>query len=258
MHIKDFLLSLPKVYNKVSGMLEINGTVLGLFTNSTYTPYIIGKNMDFILISNATVFYAHGNGQEGDRGLIIGAHGVIKVNNTTKIEGVVLHHCKLLTGCVHVNEEIRLQVDCDWRLGVNKHHTATHILYGILRELFGGNIIRTGLLISNTYGRFECNLSKPLNTTEKALIEQKVREVITQDENVFTMEMEYDIAKAHGALHLTDRIDTSLVRCILVPYANIIVSHGTHVQNTKELKNFTIIRDEELSYGIRGIDITCM
>lgn len=256
MQIKEFLRSTPKVENRISNLLEINGKVLELFVDSKQVEYVANKDVEFILVANDTTFYPHSNGQEGDRGLIVSSHSVIKVLNTTTEHNVVLHHCKLLTGCIHVNEHIQLIVDSDWREGINRHHTAAHILYGILRDLFGKNIHRTNLSVNNISGKLECNLSAPLSASDKEAIYKKMKPILEKDDHVFTILMTYDIAKSQNALHVQEKAGQHLVRCMMCPHV-LIVSDGTHVENSKDLGKFTILKDVEGAQGSRIIEFTC-
>ena len=73
---------------------------------------------EFYLIANQTPFYGESGGQVGDIGRINGKDFAIEVTDTKKkIDGMVVHCCKMIDGTVKTGDIASFEVDAlsPWR-----------------------------------------------------------------------------------------------------------------------------------------------
>ncbi|MDR3554763.1 MAG: alanine--tRNA ligase [Syntrophobacteraceae bacterium] len=114
------------------------------------------EGMEVELITASTPFYGASGGQVGDRGVITGATGKITVLDTLKLPGNLLVHAgKIETGALHVADPVHLVVDAQLRKDTEIHHTATHILHAVLRQVLGDHVKQAGSLVAPDRLRFD-------------------------------------------------------------------------------------------------------
>ncbi len=100
------------------------------------------------LVLDRTVFYARSGGQPGDSGLLRWDGGEVRVADTIKRDGRLLH---VLEGDPPpVDERVTAEIDWDRRHTLMRTHTALHALSGIVyrdygAKVTGGNISEPGV-----------------------------------------------------------------------------------------------------------------
>ena len=91
-----------------------------------------------------TPFYAESGGQAGDKGVIKGVEGYIKVNDTVKLPDGKFVHKGTVVGTVAVGESVSAEVDKANRLATARNHTTTHLLHKVLKEILGEHVNQAG------------------------------------------------------------------------------------------------------------------
>jgi alanyl-tRNA synthetase len=234
---------------------EIKSKVLMIFKDGIQVNNINNINEEFLLITEASCFYPRGGGQEGDVGEIFNNNSKIEVINTTKKNKTIIHHCKLIEGEININEEVTLKINEEWRKGTSIHHTSTHILHAILQELFGEDLEQKGSFITKDKFRFDFNFNRSLTLDEKKLIEEKFNNIINKGIDI---NIEYkSLKEAEEAGRLTGVEYEDIVRIINIPNVSYVLCGGTHLTNTKTIKNFKIISEKSIGSGIRRIEVKC-
>lgn len=97
---------------------------------------------DGMVVTDATLFYPHGGGQPGDRGVFITADGrTLPVNDTRKGEqGRVCHFLDPAHG-LEVGQSVTQQIDWPRRWAHMRMHTALHLLsVAVPHGVTGGSI----------------------------------------------------------------------------------------------------------------------
>ena len=101
------------------------------------------------IITDRTPFYGESGGQVGDRGIMEGEGGTAEVTDTKKpLPNIIVHHALVKKGALWVGDEVGLKVNEKLRHGAETHHSATHILHAVLREVLGKHVGQAGSLVA--------------------------------------------------------------------------------------------------------------
>ena len=182
----------------------------------------------------ATAFYPTGGGQPCDTGTIEGVDGrafhVAEVSKSTAEISHLLDAPGLLPGT-----PIRGRVDWPRRLAHMRHHTALHILSGVVFRRFGSGI--TGGQIYVDRARMDFSLPEFNPQLAEELIEA-MNEVVRQNlpirvRFVSRAEIERDPSLVRVAAHLVPDVDP--VRLIDIEGFDVQADGGTHVRSTAEV-----------------------
>ncbi|MFT4310158.1 MAG: alanine--tRNA ligase [Candidatus Woesearchaeota archaeon] len=134
-----------------------------------------------------------------------------------------------------------------------KLHTATHILNQALRNVIDKNITQKGSNITPERLRFDFNFDRKLTPEELTAIENEVNRVINLQLDISTYETTPQQAQQQGAQsEFGARYPDKVTVYDVGTYAKEICM-GPHVNNTKELGHFKIIKEEASAAGIRRI-----
>ncbi len=143
---------------------------------------------------------------------------------------------------------------------VTKYHTATHLLHAALRKVLGDkNISQRGSDITAERLRFDFSFPRKLTEEEKKKIEDLVNEMIKMNLSVKKEEMPYEEAIKSGALAFFKGKYPSIVSVCTIynPENNEVFSKeicgGPHVNETGEIGQIKILKEESSSAGVRRI-----
>ena len=241
------------------------GKVLSLVQNGKKLEQISKFGEKFTLITNQTPFYGESGGQMGDIGIIESPHCKIQVLNTMKFLGKVIGHvCRLDEGIVSINDVVKMSIDLSYRKHLKMHHTATHILHAVLRDVLGRHVTQKGSLVAEDKLRFDISHPKALTKTEIKLVEEKVNQIISDNSKVVTKLMSTDQAMEAGAMALFGEKYDAEVRVVSLgafedntnPYSFELCG-GTHVKRAGDIGAFKILSESAIAAGIRRIEAVC-
>lgn len=239
--------------------------VLAIIINGARTRQVSEKDKKFTLITNQTPFYGESGGQMGDIGFITSQHCKIKVLDTLKYLGKIYGHvCELEEGLITENDEIKLTIDSHYRKYLRMHHSATHILHAVLRNVLGNHITQKGSLVARDRLRFDISHPSSLTPAEINLIEDKVNKIIVDNSIVHTKLMSTDSAIESGAMALFGEKYENEVRVVSMgneddkdnPYSFELCG-GTHVSRTGDIGIFKIVSENAIAAGVRRIEAVC-
>lgn len=134
-----------------------------------------------------------------------------------------------------------------------KYHTLAHLLLAALQKIYGKEVIQKGSNITSERLRFDFNVDHKLSNEEIKNIEDLVNEYIKSNTLVNLEEMTYEDAKKSGAHGTFDNKYGNIVKVYTIGNISKEICNGPHVENTKELGTFKIIKEESSSAGIRRI-----
>jgi alanyl-tRNA synthetase len=132
-------------------------------------------------------------------------------------------------------------------------HTATHLLHKALRDMFGTDLHQTGSNITSERVRFDFNFERKLEDSEIAEIEKTVNGKIAENLPVHFEIMPIARAKETGAIGLFDEKYAEDVKVYFIGDYSKELCGGPHVNFTSEIKQFKIIKQENIGHGQRRI-----
>ncbi len=240
-------------YNEIVSSAKILFVISG--TDDLVIADAAGAGEPVTVILNQTPFYAQSGGQAGDVGEIKGEDFIVRVTSTKKTpEGLILHSGIVEEGVVLTGSNVTAIVNKSKRVATARNHTTTHILHKALKEVLGEHVAQSGSDVSPERLRFDFSHFAAMTQKEKDIVEQKVNEVILDNDVVETKVMSIDEAKSSGAMALFDEKYGDSVRVVSVGDYSKELCGGTHLQSTAEACLFKIISETGVAAGVRRIE----
>jgi alanyl-tRNA synthetase len=149
----------------------------------------------------------------------------------------------------------------DDKQNTKRHHTAAHLMLQALRMTLGNHIEQRGSNINEDRLRFDFTHPEKMTADQIQKIEDIVNEQINKKMPVSYQEMTLQQAKEYGALGVFEHKYGDLVKVYTMGDPSTgsgqvfskEICGGPHVDNTSELGNFKIIKEESSSAGVRRI-----
>ena len=136
---------------------------------------------------------------------------------------------------------------------VTRMHTATHLLHAALHQVLGPTALQKGSNITAERLRFDFTWPQPMTAEEKAKVEELVNKWI-QDGIAVTKKMTtVEEAKKEGAMALFGAKYGDQISLYTIGDVSKEICCGPHVENTKELGSFKIVKEQSSSAGVRRI-----
>jgi alanyl-tRNA synthetase len=232
-----------------------DATIIGIVIQDQFSN-MIEENSSGLLILNQTPFYPEKGGQVGDSGVI--EHHLAKFaveKTTTPFPGIIVHHGKVVKGTFLTGEPVQASIDQGRRDQIKIHHTATHLLHKALQDVLGDHIKQAGSLVDADRLRFDFSHHKALSQEELKTIEKAVNQKIHEHRNVKTYEKEYEEIKSSTDIKqfFGDKYG-KVVRVVDIDLYSKELCGGTHVENTKDLLLFRIVKESSIGSGVRRIE----
>ena len=213
-----------------------------------------GEEVD--IITDKTPFYGESGGQVGDRGTIEGEKGLAQVLDTKKPLPVIFVHSALVKkGTLTVGDDVELKVDKKFRYGVETHHSTTHILHAVLREVLGTHVGQAGSLVAPGRLRFDFTHHSSIDASDIRKMEDIINERIRWDDNVvIETDVNYDDAIKKGAMAFFEEKYGDKVRVVSIGDYSTELCGGTHLESAGEAGLLKIVSEGASSAGVRRIE----
>ena len=226
------------------------------------------KDGKYLLIFDKTSFYAESGGQVGDQGKIYSDNFVGKVLDVQKQKDIFIHTVEFEKGIAEENKTYKLVVDGElfvgneyelvvnrnYRLNIEKNHTATHLLHKALREVVGTHVQQAGSLVDSEKLRFDFSHYEALTAEQLSKIEDIVNEKIREGIEVKVSHHSIEEAKKLGAMMLFGDKYGDVVRVVDVPDFSTELCGGTHIDNIGKIGLFKIVSEGGIAAGVRRIE----
>ena len=237
-------------------VFQTQSTILCLFDENFKKVASLSKQNGWLMLDR-TPFYAQGGGAVGDSGWLLGTNGKVAiVLDTRNFFGKDL--CKIeALSTLEVGDKLEAQVDKERQLEIRKHHSATHLLHFILREILGNSVTQAGSLVEENRLRFDFSHPQALSADELESIEKRVNDLIAQCLPSEIQELSLEEAKDKGAMALFGEKYGQRVRVVGFESAGCELCGGLHIDNTGKIGSFYILKESGVSSGVRRIEAVC-
>lgn len=255
----------PKIESKILALI-INGNIILNKASES-----INKDVDSIVneiignydtesgkgeigvVLDKTLCYSTQGGQISDKAIICTKNFNFDINNVKKINGYVIHYGKLvqtdLRKCI---EELQLKDDClvfikpEFRIGVMKHHTATHLLHASVQQVIGAVYLRNYIIIPQSLKCQFNSFGESLSLKQLNEIEELINNIITANVPVTTRILNTSELLAENSVtfipgEIYPYKDIRLVDIDFRDLKSKEACSGTHVLKTGELEYFCFL-----------------
>ncbi len=228
--------------------------VLAVCVGEEVTGSIAGGESGIIVLDK-TPFYAEMGGQTADHGVILVGDCRFEVTNVQKDKGgKYLHHGKLRSGTIKVDDVVLASIDVERRNAIMRAHSATHLLQKALSSVLGDHVHQAGSLVEPDHLRFDFTHYNALTAEELAKVDSLVQSAVLEGYGVDIREMPIEDAKKMGATALFSEKYGDTVRVVNMGGYSIELCGGTHLDNTAKVGPFLIESEGSVASGVRRIE----
>lgn len=239
--------------NLLAEKVPETGKVLAIYREGKFVDTLNAGEKGSIVLDR-TPFYAESGGQVGDQGILcIENKAFFKVLDTIKQGHTHLHLGKLEKGVLHIDDEVKAEVDAKRRAATVLNHTATHLLHKVLKDVLGEHALQKGSLVEPDRLRFDFAHSSPMTEEELRLTEQRVNDMVRANFAGVVHVTTPEEAMASGAVALFGEKYGSKVRVVRFG-ASVELCGGTHADHTGDIGIFKITSETGVAAGIRRIE----
>ena len=192
----------------------------------------VGENF---VVLDRTCFFPRGGGQVGDTGVLSGVRVFDTVRDGEEVRHIIEGNIVFYPG-----QAVHGVIDWDRRYRIMRLHSASHLVYYVMKEVFGPKCIPTSSgLLDDLKDRSDYLFDNPLDRAKLAEVEERVNGLITDG-----------IPITHGQESDGERF---LWKVALFPGMEC---GGTHVKNTAEIGQISIKRGSKPGKGKERIELT--
>lgn len=195
------------------------------------------------VVLDQTVFYPRGGGQPGDTGTLQWAGGSVRVTDTVKRSGLLLHQVEGKPPSV--GTEVHSRIDWERRHILMRTHTALHVLTAVVFRDFGAKV--TGGNMEPGRARMDFELDS-ISVEFGREVEQRLNTALNEGHEVsvrFTPRAEAlcdpDLIRTKVNL-IPESVDP--IRVIEIGDIDKQADGGTHVANTREVGPVAVVKTE--------------
>jgi len=236
--------------------LEVEGAkIIGIIAGGKLCDEIdeIDHEHPITVVLDKTPFYGEMGGQVGDTGELT-AEGLRFEVLDAQVDGhFTLHHGHLREGQIGLGDAVTARVDVARRRGIQRAHSATHLLHYALRKHLGQHAEQQGSKVDRDLLRFDFTNPKPVSRDQLVQIENEINAKILDGDCVDAKNMPLARARKAGAMMLFGEKYPDVVRVIAMGDYSKELCGGTHLANTGQVGLLKITGEESVAAGTRRI-----
>ena len=235
--------------------LSSDGAVTGILGGGELSE-AVKAGEDARIFTDVTPFYGESGGQTGDVGRMTGEGFEAAVLDTKKpFPTLFVHYVRVEKGEARVGDRVRMEVDPGFRKSVAIHHTSTHVLNAVLKEVLGTHVNQAGSFVGPDRLRFDFSHHSSIEKRQLDSIEEIANERIRRDDPVETLtDVPYDEAIKGGATAVFEEKYGDRVRVVGIGDYSRELCGGTHARASGEIGMMKIVSESASSSGVRRIE----
>jgi alanyl-tRNA synthetase len=214
-------------------LIEFSGKVLKIF-------------VDKYVVLDKTAFYPTSGGQLTDTGYMNGS----RVTDVFKQGNVILHTVE--NPAFEEGDEVSCKIDWERRKQLAQHHTATHIINGVAKQLLGEHIWQAGAEKTPDKSRLDITHYAALSPKERQKIQDMANEVVVQDIPVESKIYMRDVAERKFGFRLYQggAVPGKELRVVKIGDLDVEACGGTHLKSTGEVEHIEITGSTKIQDGV--------
>jgi misacylated tRNA(Ala) deacylase len=228
-----------------------------LFSTDAYIRSVkatVAEMYDQGVVLDKTIFYAQSGGQPGDTGWLRWKGGEVRVADTFKQDGQIVHQVE--GAAPPEGTKINAELDWERRYLLMRTHTALHALSGIVFRDYGAKV--TGGNMEPGIARMDFELAT-MSQEFGLIVEEKLNTELEKDRPVTV-----SFLRRAAALADPDLIRTKVnlipanvdpIRVIDIEGLDRQADGGTHVRSTAEVGRVRVTKTESKGKGFKRMRI---
>jgi alanyl-tRNA synthetase len=239
--------------------IEAEATVMGIIAGEPPHDHLcdkmeeVGHANKVRVVLDRTPFYGESGGQVGDIGKLVGDGVEFVVADTQKDGQLIVHEGHLAKGVLREGAKVKAIVDAKRRAGIQRAHSATHILHYALQKNLGTHAQQQGSKVDDDWLRFDFTNLAPVSPEQLAAIQSDVAQQVAAAAPVKWETLPLADARKQGAMMLFGEKYPDPVRMVSMGAFSRELCGGTHLRNTGEVAAFEVLAEEGVSAGTRRI-----
>jgi alanyl-tRNA synthetase len=213
---------------------------------------IVLYSHDKKVILNQTAFYPEGGGQPCDLGYFIANGKKVNVINVQKYDDSIVH---FLDNDIPVNSRVKGFIDYNRRKQLMIHHSATHLLLGIMRQYFGNHVWQSSVKKDINESRIDITHYRKITLDDIKNIENMCLQAIEENRKITVASVSWNNAIETFGFRLFEGgvPVSSKIRVVTIDGIDSEGCGGTHLDSTGSIGFIKIIRTETIQEGIQRI-----
>jgi alanyl-tRNA synthetase len=189
------------------------------------------------VVLDQTFFYPRGGGQVSDTGVI----DSIRVTEVLDRDDGTIAHILEKPLPSRIGDFVHGKIDWEKRYRTMRLHSASHILYYVMQQVFGGEAKPASSgLVDEKKDRTDYLFDASLDREKLREAERKINEITGEEREIKTWN---DVSQGGKRMWK------------LEPFP-VMMCGGTHVRNTKEIGEIEVLRGKKPGRGKERIEIT--
>lgn len=240
-------------YETTTESAVIKGLVSGDGDDAKLLDDAAASETELRVVLDRTPFYGESGGQVGDSGTLTTDSAEFTVERTEKDGSLFVHFGCLTKGKLKSGETVTASVDVQRRDGIQRAHSATHILHYALQKHLGSHAQQQGSKVDEDWLRFDFTNLEPVGAKILATIESDVHDRVAAKDAIKWETLPLAEARAAGAMMLFGEKYPDPVRMVSMGEFSKELCGGTHLTNTHQVDQFEILGEEGVSAGTRRV-----
>jgi alanine--tRNA ligase len=220
------------------------------YSDIDFTGTVLKILEDKYVVLDRTAFYPTSGGQMTDTGEMDGN----VVTDVFKQGNVILHTVE--NPAFKEGDEVSCKIDWERRKQLAQHHTATHIINGVAKELLGEHIWQAGAEKTVDKSRLDITHYAALTQKERQKIQDMANEIVAQDIPVESKIYRRDVAEREFGFRLYQggAVPGKELRVVKIGDLDVEACGGTHLKSTKEVEHIEITGSTKIQDGVVRIE----
>ena len=205
------------------------------------------KIIDKMVILDQSVAYPTSGGQLHDIGKINGQ----EFNDVFK-QGNYIVHILDEKPRFKQGDNVKIEVDKNWRKQLSQHHTATHIVNAAAREVLGSHVNQAGAKKKLKESQLDITHYKQIPKDKLIEIEKKANQVVEEGINLnLSFIPRSEAEKKYGmTIYQGGAVPGKNLRIVEIPNIDVEACGGTHLNNTSETGKIKIFKSKKIQDGV--------
>lgn len=218
---------------------------------SDFNAIVLHSGKDYI-ITNQTAFYPEGGGQPTDLGTFTYKGKEIEVKKVERYGDTIVHW---INGTIPKGSRIMGHIDTFRRKRLMAHHSATHLILGVLKQILGPHVWQFGVQKGVETSRIDVTHYGRITEEDVRRIEQRCLDYVREGRNIRVKNMDWNRAiEKYGFTVFQGGVPLSgKLRIVEIEGVDVEGCGGTHLSSTSELGIVKIISVESIQEGIQRI-----